>query len=267
MQASAPTEKGTSPQSSESPSTTHFRLFPRLPLELRRRIWYFALLATGVYTGLCVLSSPLIGKIAPLIVCNPYSPLMATCSEARQTAVECCPPTRNYDPETDILYISKENFHGFCDTSRYKEWQSQIRHLALALPVADRGLSLPFALNHLTRLETISVVYPKATGMVDVFDDVSLPKQAHKVLRKFTDHEMDAFRINADYLYEDHQGDLPIVWNRSAREHLDFIRGELTRWLRQQSLRPPCWDDETGSLRLTFDARYFEVADRLQGGP
>lgn len=252
-----------SPDNMEAPLFPSFTPFSHLPLELRRQIWELSLSFNGQVSGVCVLPKDFDPHADQLTVRNPYSALMATNKEARQVALELMPLERNYNPDTDTLYVGPDAFYRFCDMCREDDWPSVIRRLALALPVADRGLWLPIAMERLDRLQNISVVYPKATGKVDKDDDVVLPNTAHKVLRAFTADEAAAFRISADYIYETHGGDLHIVWNKSASEHVDFVRGELTRWARQE--KPPCWDEEADRLRLTFDARCFESALSFTG--
>lgn len=242
----------------EAPLFPSFMSFSHLPLELRRQIWELSLSLNGPVSSACVLPKDFDPHANQLTVRNPYSALMGTNKEARQVALELMPLERIYNPDTDILYVGPDAFYHFCDICREDDWPSVIRHLALALPVADKGLWLPIAMERLDRLQNISVVYPKATGKVDKDDDVVLPNTAHKILRMFTADEAAAFRISADYIYETHGGDLHIVWNKSASEHVDFVRGELTRWARGE--KPPCWDEEADRLRLTFDARCFESA-------
>ncbi|KAH7152610.1 hypothetical protein EDB81DRAFT_841082 [Dactylonectria macrodidyma] len=242
----------------EAPPSPSFKPFSRLPLELRRQIWELAHSFSDAVPGVCVLPEDFDPHADQLTVHNPHSALMGTNHEARQIALDLVPLERKYNPETDILYVGSDAFYRFCDMCREDDWPSVIRHLALALPVAEKGLWLPIAMERLDKLQKISVVYPKATGKVDLHDDVVLPNEAHKVLRTFTADEIAAFRISADYIYETHGGDIPIVWTKSTSEHLDFVRGELTRWARQE--KPPCWDEETDRLRLAFDARCFGAA-------
>ncbi|KAF4471969.1 hypothetical protein FALBO_1115 [Fusarium albosuccineum] len=236
-----------------------FMSFPRLPLELRRQIWRLARLCdSDTHQGVSILSCTPEGKAAPLTVYNSCSSVLGACREARQTALETIPLTRKYNPEADILYVDHDTFYKFCDFCREDDWPAEIRHLALSLPVSERGLWLPIALTHMPKMEAISIVFPKATGEVDCHEHVACPKQRGATLRKFTGDEMDSFKISADYLYETHFGDIPIVWTKSTREYIEFVKGELARGARGYD--PVCWDEETKSLRLTFDARCFAKA-------
>lgn len=242
--------------------TPTFHPFPRLPLELRQEIWKFALPLTSEEPGVCVLSEGMTLKegISRLTVKEYHSSLEAVCREAREAALENLPVRRDYNPLIDILYIGRDCFYDFCSRARVDDW-SLVKHIALALPVAETGLNMPFALFGLPGLERLSVVYPKSTGTVDLFDDVRVPRVCPRKLRTFTQTEMSCFMIKADYMYGTHVGDIPVVWEMNAREHLDFVMRELSR--ETFSGPPPCWDESKKRLRLTMDAMCFDVDDGL----
>ncbi|KAM5386471.1 hypothetical protein ACJZ2D_000434 [Fusarium nematophilum] len=133
----APTHQG----SGTHPEPT-FTQFSQLPPELRRETWQLALPSIDRGSGVCVLSTGFTpaDKTAKLIVHNPRSSLLAVSREARESALESLPLTRNYDPETDILYLDEKSFYPFCDMCREGAWPESIQHLALAVSVSDRGL-------------------------------------------------------------------------------------------------------------------------------
>ncbi|KAI8668435.1 hypothetical protein NCS55_00869300 [Fusarium keratoplasticum] len=238
--------------------TQTFHPFPRLPLELRQEIWKLALPMTAEKPGVCVLSEGMTsrGGISRLTVKQHQSSLKAVCQEARKTALENLPVRRDYNPLIDILYIGRDCFFPFCSRATIDDW-SRVRHIALALPVAEMGLNMPFALFGLPALESLSVAYPKSTGTVDLFDDVRVPKTGPRRLRSFTQTEMSSFMIKADFMYETHGGDIPIVWEKDVRAHLDFVMEELSQ--ATFSGRPPCWDEERKKLMLTMHALCFDV--------
>ncbi|KAM0424919.1 hypothetical protein ACHAPT_009975 [Fusarium lateritium] len=244
-------------KSKEEAAAQIFHPFPRLPLELRQAIWKLALPCTAESSGVCVLSEGMTLRegISRLTVKEHHSTLKAVCQEARKTALENLPVRRDYNPHIDILYIGSDCFYAFCSRSMIDDW-SFVRHIALALPVAEMGLNMPFALLGLPGLEALSVVYPKATGTVDISEDVSLPETGPRRLRKFTAHELSSFKVKADYMYETHGGDLHVVWEKGVREHLNFVMRELSQ--ETGSERPPCWDKKKRKLNLTMDAMCFE---------
>ncbi|KAM5385714.1 hypothetical protein ACJZ2D_000913 [Fusarium nematophilum] len=265
-----------------------FKPFPRLPFDLRHKIWQCALDRPVDQPGVCVLSQCINskGKVTPLMVRIPYSPLMATCREAREVATKSLPMaqnprsssriasafqprrsqidrthtfTRKFNPQTDVLYVGVDVFDRFCDECIRHQWPRRlgIRHIALELARAEWGIAFPMAMRYLPELKTLSVVYPQATGQVDREAEVPLPSARHQVLRKFTEDEMDTFKIDADYLFEMHGGDWHIVWNKTAREHLKLVRDLIIRFVPDE--KPKCWDEKTRTLNLNIEARCFEV--------
>jgi hypothetical protein len=213
------------------------------------------------------LSSPQTGLAAQLTptreVQNPHTALRAVNTEARQVALET-PFSRDYNPEIDILYIPSGSFRSFTGNEcRINKWVAEIRHLALALPVADSGLWLPYAMEELEKLESISIVYPKATGVVDVDDDVKLPSQERLKLRKLSDEEAKGgLKIHADYVYDTWAGGIPIQWIKSPEEHLAMVKADLNRKTMPGNLSVgrtvPCWDQKAKCLKLRFEARCFD---------
>ncbi|KAJ4310789.1 hypothetical protein N0V84_010797 [Fusarium piperis] len=237
--------------------TQTFHPFLRLPLELRREIWKFALPLTCERPGVCVLSEGMTLRegISRLTVKEYHSSLKAVSQEARETALENLPVRRDYNPQIDILYIGRDCFYAFCFRSLIDDW-SLVKRIALALPVAETGLNMPFALVELPGLEELSVVYPKSTGTVDLFDDVRVPRVGPRKLRRFKQAEMSRLRIKADYMCETHGGDIPVVWEKNVREHLDFVMKELSQ--ETCSGRPPCWDEGRKRLMLTMHPLCFD---------
>jgi hypothetical protein len=177
---------------------------------------------------------------------------------------------RDYRPATDILYIPTDAFEHFTSDvcgNCAEPWAAHVRHLALSLPKADYGLWLPIALQRLASLETLSLVYPASSGTFDCHDDVPLPTEKGTTLRMLTDEERAALIIKADYLYETHGGDIPIVWTKNANEHLKMVEANLVKNSGPQGWNPgaplpPRWDKDAGRLDLRYEARVFE--SRLQ---
>lgn len=235
-----------------------FHLFPRLPLELRQEIWKLALPLTSEKPGVCILSEGMafLEGISSLTVKEHHSSLKAVCQEARKTALETLPVRRDYNPLIDIIYIDHYSFSAFCSRATIDDW-SLVRHIALSLPLAVMGFNISLALFGLPGLEELSVVYPKSTGTVDLFDDVSVPETGPRKLRRFTQTEMSCFVIKADFIDETHGGDVPIVWEKDVRTHLDFVMTGLSQETCSSLLS--CWDEERKRLMLTMHALCFEV--------
>lgn len=242
------------PRDDEAPST--FEPFSRLPFDLRNLIWQHSL---GVGSNVCVLPSNFRpSRDASLEVRNPYSLLLATNSEARQVALQKMPRTRPYDPEIDFLYIGSSSFYNFCEACGRDDWPSATRHLALALPVVDRGLWLPIAMKHLPRLESISIVYPKTAGDVDRLERVVVPRSGCRVLRPLTQEERENVHVTADFWAETIFDPLHVVWRKSLSEHVDSTKADLSFDARREKV--PCWSDESQSLGLSFDAMCFGLS-------
>ncbi|KAF5008877.1 hypothetical protein FDECE_4901 [Fusarium decemcellulare] len=238
---------------------TQFDCFPQLPVELRLRIWQLALPLVDNSQGVCVLPKGLgpLGNPSKHIVYNPWSPLRAVNTEARQVAVASYSLTRQYDESRDIFYVDHETFYEFCDMCRESMWPGLITHLAIALSVSDSGAWLPIALTDMHSIETISIVYPQTSGEVDRSDKVPIPKALPFVLREFTKDERKALRVKADYLFDVHGRDFRIRWNKGTKKHLNFIKKDISD--QSEDYQPPCWDRETNSLGLKFQARCFQV--------
>lgn len=233
-----------------------FHPFPRLPLELRQKIWKLALPLTSETPGVCILPGmAFLEGISDLTVKEYHSSLKAVCQEARKTALETLPVRRDFNPLIDIIYIDNFSFSAFSTRAPIDEW-SLVRHIALSLPLAAMSFNITMALFGLPALEELSVVYPKSTGSVDVFDDVSVSEMGPRKLRRFTQTEMSCFMIKADFINETHGGDVPIVWEKDARTHLDFVITQLSQEVCADQLS--FWDEERKRLMLTMHALCFE---------
>lgn len=245
-------------------STNSFTLFPRLPPEIRQEIWRLALLS-AMGAGVCLLPSRFTARgRAKLIVRLPREPIRAACSESQTIARRDFPLSRPFDPDTDILYVGASAFENFCSICVDESWPGQVRHLAIALPVADSGHWLPASyagggsrlpLTHLDQLKVISIVYPKSTGEVDFHGTVAVPKQQGQILREFSSKEMLSFKINADYWPS---RDYHAVWTQNTKQHLSSINHNLSRQGREE--RPQCWDSALRRLKFKLEARYFAIS-------
>ncbi|KAK3693297.1 hypothetical protein B0T22DRAFT_37937 [Podospora appendiculata] len=266
------------PQETASAAQTgDFAQFSRLPSDIRHEIWRAASSSPAATPGVCIFTmakpehcgptSHRPAVHAPLVVHEPVNPaLLATSTEAYDIAQRSKTPTRAYNPATDILYIPKDGFYNFTGGvcgHLGEPWVADIRHLALALPVADQGLWLPIALLRLASLKTLSIVYPAASGTCGCHDDVLLPADSSTPLRQLTEEERADLTIVADYEYETHFGTFPIRWRKNADEHLTLVERELVmntlpnrRILNEEPV--PIWDADARRLALRYQARVFE---------
>lgn len=168
MPLSSCKDKVTSTETNKPPLATRFELFPQLPPEIRREIWRLAIPPTK---GVCILPPHYAAASnEEFTVRNPYSPLTRTCTEAREICLENSPLTRDFHPETDILYVSGASFDNFCRIC-HEPWPARLRHIAIALPLSGERTAFypyrnPLPLEHLHELDKISIVYPKAVGTV-----------------------------------------------------------------------------------------------------
>lgn len=58
---------------------------------------------------------------------------------------------------------------------------------------------------------TLSIVYPTAPGTFDCHDTVPLPEKPATPFHLLTDEERAGLTVAANYLYETHGGDIPII--------------------------------------------------------
>jgi hypothetical protein len=253
--------------SQDTTQEASFRCFPDLPPEMRHEIWRHAASSGEDSKGICILSlkkdSP--DQYEPLVVYLPRpSSLSATNKEAREISSKCPPPTRAYDPATDILYVSRAAFFDF--TSKVCKsvacpWVSKIKHLALCVSVSKGRLWLPRALEHMGSLETISVVYPRTSGRIESFEEVALPSDRSVSLRLLTDEEKAGLTIVTDHVYDPWGGGVYVGDDNTVGQHLLKIESELVRSCSPRTgvvAVPSLWDYGTMTLKLRYDARVFE---------
>ena len=187
--------------------------------------------------------------------------LLATNTEAHDISIQSGGGTREYDPARDVIYLGSwdtlQYFTSVCCGRAPEPWVADVRHLALSLDMSDSGLWLPIALCNLPLLETLSVVYPAASGTFDCHDTVPLPANPATALDLLTDEERAELTVNADYLYETHGSDIRIVWTKNADEHLKIVEDNLVRDADWRGTRPPIWDHARGRLKLKYQAKVF----------
>ncbi|KAH8894518.1 hypothetical protein GQ53DRAFT_820898 [Thozetella sp. PMI_491] len=259
--------QGKTDEQSRTGDPNQFKPFPSLPAELRHEIWRMVAAETPV-SSVCILTlvssdSPRGQKHEPLVVHEPRNKaLMSTSHESREITLKVH-PTRKYNPETDILYLNTEGFRYFTDNLLgrcHLPWANKVRHLAINMSTASIGaLALPHAMEYLTSLQTLSVVYPKASGQVDCFAEVPLPKEPGAALRQFTEEEMKNFTITANYTYDTWHSAIPIKWKASAEDHLKSEEVSLNHQCSpgNASQVPKIWDHDNKRLRLTYKALCF----------
>jgi hypothetical protein len=164
--------------------------------------------------GVCIFADTCIeeGKEPLLVVHEPRNPaLLGTNTEAHDIALMSPGPTRAYDPERDIVFVTNEAFDNFTNNEcRHggPKWVSKIRHLAIGLSMAywalsraDSSFPLPLSMARLSSLETLSIVYPDPSGEFKFSDAVELPAEKGMPLRRLTQEELAGLGIEANWMH------------------------------------------------------------------
>ncbi|KAK4038978.1 hypothetical protein C8A01DRAFT_16983 [Parachaetomium inaequale] len=174
-------------------------------------------------------------------------------------------PTRAYDPERDILFVTNEAFDNFTGSEcgyGGPDWVSKIHHLAIGLSMAGSGLSLPIAMARLSSLETLSIVYPGPSGDFNFSDAVKPPAEKGTPLRCLTEEELGRLTVEANYMYGTWAGDFPVRWAKSGPEHLEMVEAALDDSCRPENAgdfwQTPLWDHEAKRLGIRYEARCFQ---------
>ncbi|KAK5662226.1 hypothetical protein OQA88_8131 [Cercophora sp. LCS_1] len=269
------------PTPSAAPAT--FPAFPSLPADIRHQIWQTAS-TTSTAPGVCILTlsiplgAPQRARHAPLIVHPKRNPsLLQTSTEAYDIVASNPPPApRPFNPAVDTLYLGPNEFGYFTDhlnrlPAEEVPWYTEIRHLALSLQIADRGLALPYTiLYNLHKLETVAVVYPGAEGTWDYQDDapplfVVEEGDDGNVLRGLREEEMAGCVVEADDVLEQHGWDERVVWRKTAAEHVGYIRTRMNDSMAsvvrmEQDVRriPGVWDASRRCLRVEWRAAVWD---------
>ncbi|KAK7757437.1 hypothetical protein SLS62_000452 [Diatrype stigma] len=148
-----------------------FHPFPRLPPEIRQEIWLQAQLDANEDARVCIYRHERFQALeAPLVYPHSFSSALQSANrEARHVALSHRPSPRPFDPSRDTLYVQRCQFGPFAVAYTYQHgpcsWVGKIRHLALALGVADRrGAFRLLTKGYKPALETISFVFPSASA-------------------------------------------------------------------------------------------------------
>ncbi|KAK4032865.1 hypothetical protein C8A01DRAFT_40692 [Parachaetomium inaequale] len=255
----------TVPDSVEFSKRASFKPFPRLPPELRQQIWSIAASSppTPPTPRVCIFSKT--SNPPRLVVHEPRNwALLATNTEARHVALMAPIPTRDYNPEIDILYIPRRSLNSF-RTALFQpltpEWVRKTRRLALPSTEVCRVLANPDFVTRLFSLDTLSIVYPAGSGTVDYFQDVTFPvEEGYMFLRRLSQDELAAITIKADYAHGTRVGTFPIRWTRTGIDYLNWAEATLDRSGREGELGgSPLWDDQAGHVWISYEGRCFEA--------
>ncbi|KAK0671348.1 hypothetical protein QBC41DRAFT_316019 [Cercophora samala] len=216
-----------------------FKAFPRLPADIRQEIWTSAASTAGSdFSGS---PTPRISffteqhmsrdnkNISPprLVVQEPYNQaLLRTNTEAHDVALMSAGPIRDYNPETDILYMTTSN--AFCYFTRHEScqiWASKVQHIALPLGQAGVWGEIPAYTREpgrLPALKTISIVFPASSGTFSCFQPMEQPdEQLQKMaLRQLTDAELAEITVKSQFDYSTWAGDLPFNYSNTGTEYL-----------------------------------------------
>ncbi|KAH6849598.1 hypothetical protein B0I37DRAFT_369384 [Chaetomium sp. MPI-CAGE-AT-0009] len=246
-----------------------FEPFGRLPPEIRRSVWSAAASLPTSTPGVCFFAER--GKASReeprLLVQEPRNKaLLETNTEARDVALMSGGPTRTYDPDRDILYISEDQiaFEHFvlneCGVNG-PEWVTKIQHLAIAFSWTAWGLHISITMRRLHSLETLSIVWPDSSGTFDFKTSVELPADKSAPLRRLTEEELRGLTIEADFMRSTSTGDVRVQWSESGLENMKRVEKQLDVYcgLEEAGDRlSAVWDSGANRLRLRYEGRYFQ---------
>lgn len=244
-----------------------FEPFSQLPPDIRQEVWRAAASSPTFTPGVCFFTGTYKQprEEPRLIVHEAYNAaLLQTNTEAHDIALMSAGPTRAYDPQRDILYITEDAFD--CFTSQEcgyngPAWITGIHHLALPFSLPASGSYLRNAMARLSSLETLSIVYPSPPGTVNFNAVVELPADKSTPLRRMAEEELKGLTIEADYMYGTWMGDFPVRWTKSGLEHMESAEAGTDRECRPENAGDqlsPLWDHGAQRLGIRWEARCFQ---------
>lgn len=199
----------------------------------------------------------------PLIVRQtPPSPLADTSSESKETPTEAQPSERPFRPSEDVLYIREDDFRHFTQFGlEDAPWAPELTHLAIPLSQFDQGLWLPLAFRYMPKLKTLSFVFPKSSGTIDIYAPVKLTRrqEAHTLLRKLTPDEAKNLKLDANYTREDPMGYHRVKYTTNATDHTkwSFEKMEQSTASNDPVHMPPYCDKESRELKIACEMACF----------
>ncbi|KAK0712132.1 hypothetical protein B0H67DRAFT_587090, partial [Lasiosphaeris hirsuta] len=203
--------------------------------------------------------------LAPPAVYLPRNPSLRTSKADGITTPTPLLRARSFNPTIDTLYLDRVTFAYISNHLCRRDdvsWLAEIRYLALSVALADHGSALPLALEYMPNLEVLSVVYPGPVGRWNIEEETPVPDDKSTPLRSLAGSEISTCMVVADYMYEDHGGDRRINWVRSSSQHLEFLKGELLRYIDpRQSFGDqvhPLWNERTRRLKFNFSSQTWD---------
>ena len=239
----------------------------QLPPDVRQEIWRAACSMPTSTPGVCFFS---VAEHRPrqephLIVHEPRNrDVLGTNTEAHDVSLMSDGPTRAYNPDVDILYVTDDAFYNFTNHEcnlEGPEWVTKIRHLAIGLSTSNREPDLRRMLARLFSLETLSVVFQGPSGKFDFMAPIKAPAGKDTPLRRLTKRELGNVTVNAKYNYDTWAGAFPVHWTHSGPRHMDTVEEIVNEaccpenayhWL------TPLWDDKTRRVGIRYEAKCFE---------
>ncbi|KAK3295225.1 uncharacterized protein B0H64DRAFT_142456 [Chaetomium fimeti] len=257
--------KSRNPEGKEAVPTASFEFEPfgRLPAEIRTSIWSAAASLPICTPGVCFFAErDKASEEEPrLLVQEPRNKaLLETNTEARDVALMSGGPTRTYDPDRDILYISEDQI-AFKHFINGPEWVTKIRHLAIAFSWTTWGLHISIAMRRLHSLETLSIVWPDSSGTFDFRASVELPADKSAPLRRLTEEELRGLTIEADFMSSTSTGDFQVQWSESGLENMKRVEEQMDVYCSPEETGDhlsPLWDSGANRLRLRYEGRHFQ---------
>ncbi|KAH8680682.1 hypothetical protein BX600DRAFT_504442 [Xylariales sp. PMI_506] len=264
-------------------------LFPRLSTKLRLKIWH-AYFDNPPFSpaSFCMITTVGTDR-SPFSISRPAAlPLLETCRESRQVALE-----HSFNPAADVLYLGNDGLEPWSDEFMHcQELSPQIQHLAIAMAHCDHpSAALFYALQWLSGLKTISVVFPRASGHFNYRAAVPYPptttvttwtranhrsrSSSEVLLRKLLPAEENAIRVSADYQINDwYMDNVPadkreefcrVRWSRTGTEFVEAVREMISLQIHSLGhhikVPPPWFDETTMELNLNIDSMCLEMAN------
>ena len=245
-----------------------FESFGQLPPDIRQEIWRVACSLPTSTPGVCFFSVPQHGpRQEPHLIVHESRnrDVLRTNTEAHDIALMLEGPTRAYNPDVDILYVTDD--HAFYNFTQHEcalegpEWVTKIRHLAIELSRSNTEPDFRKMLPWLFSLETLSIVFQGPSGTFVFMAPIKPPAGKGTPLRRLTERELGNVTVDAKYEYATLAGVFPSHWTRSGREHMDSVERIVNKACCPENAyhwRTPLWDDKTKRVGIRYEARCFE---------
>ncbi|KAH7324409.1 hypothetical protein B0I35DRAFT_424106 [Stachybotrys elegans] len=243
-----------------------FHSFSNLAPELRLKVWETAANdAINGEAGVCIYSYNKETRTHdPLVVHRRPSVLAQVNAESRAVA-STVSNQRPFEPKDDILFVPVGFWYEFigslAQSSASPGWAAEVQQIAIETAVGDYAMyCITPSWIGLPKLQTIYLVFPVTGGVADVVTRVKLSKEqlVHPILREFTQDQLSALTITADFKeFDPWSGLYPEKWERSATEHMVEMRHKIRNTVKHADRLPHYYNREEDVLNVSIQAAYF----------